>query len=308
MLIRLLAAATLAAPPVLSAQQPARPIINGGLPSVSPTGDAIAFLSNRSGTYDLYITSPDGAELLRITNTPANESAPYWTKDARVVFSTMQEGATMAETMAINKSTVYSVSSSAPQPVIIGTVAGRQPTISPDGKKLVYSSGQYPSMHIVESALDGSNVRQLSKTPSPQFNAVYSPDQTQIAFARSDSTRQLQVWVMNADGTGERQLTRFSADEGSPQWPAWSPDGSRLAIQSGKYNRNAPAENTAHIWVIDVKTGAATRLNAHTTPYLDETPSWFPDGKRIAFQSDRSGRMEVWVMNSDGSGARQVTK
>ena len=83
---------------------------------------------------------------------------------------------------------------------------------------------------------------------------------------------------------------------------------SRLAIQSGKYNRNAPAENTAHIWIIDLKSGAATRLSTHTTPYLDETPSWFPDGKRIAFQSDRSGRMEVWVMNSDGSGARQITK
>jgi len=57
-----------------------------------------------------------------------------------------------------------------------------------------------------------------------------------------------------------------------------------------------------------VKSGAVTRLNPHTTPYLDETPSWFPDGKRIAFQSDRSGRMEVWVMNADGTGAVQVTK
>jgi TolB protein len=57
-----------------------------------------------------------------------------------------------------------------------------------------------------------------------------------------------------------------------------------------------------------VKSGAATRLNPHASPYLDETPSWFPDGKRIAFQSDRSGRMEIWVMNTDGSGATQVTK
>ena len=73
-------------------------------------------------------------------------------------------------------------------------------------------------------------------------------------------------------------------------------------------NKNAPAENTAHIWVIDVKSGAATKLNPHSTPYLDETPSWFPDGKRIAFQSDRSGRMEIWTMNADGSGAVQVTK
>jgi TolB protein len=80
-----------------------------------------------------------------------------------------------------------------------------------------------------------------------------------------------------------------------------------LAIQSGKYSRNA-TENIAHIWIVEVKSGAVNRLNPHTTPYLDETPSWFPDGKRIAFQSDRSGRMEVWVMNADGTGSKQVTK
>lgn len=291
-------AALVVGPLALQSQQPNRPVINGGLPSVSPDGDAIAFISNRSGTYDVYATSADGSELLRITNTPANESAPIWTLDGRVVFSVWAD----------NASTLYAASSRNPQPAVIGTAAGRQPMISPDGKKLIYSSGQFPSMHLVESALDGSNVRTLTKVPSASFNAVYSPDQSRIAFARADSTRQLQVWVMNADGTGERQLTRFAAEDGSPQWPAWSPDGTRLAIQSGRYNRNAPAENTAHIWIVDVKTAAATRLNPHTTAYLDETPSWFPDGKRIAFQSDRSGRMEVWVMNADGTGAVQVTR
>ena len=282
----------------LGAQQPAPRVINGGLPSVSPAGDAIAFVSNRSGTYDVYVTTPDGSELMRITNTPENESAPFWTQDRRLVFSTW----------AANTSTVYAASSRNPTPLAIGTAAGRQPIISPDGKKLIYSSGQFPSMDLVEAALDGSNVRKLSKLPSASFNAVYSPDQTMIAFARADSTRQLQVWLMNADGSGERQLTRFATEEGSPQWPAWSPDGTKLAIQSGRYNRQMPSENTAHIWVVDVKSGATTRLNSHNAPYLDETPSWFPDGKRIAFQSDRSGRMEVWVMNADGTGAVQVTK
>ena len=298
MRLRFLVAACLTTATLANAQQPARPITNGGLPSVSPSGEAIAFISNRSGSYDVYVTSPDGGELMRITETAAPESAPFWTLDNRLVFSVWAD----------NASTVYSASSRSPVPTIIGKVSGRQPTISPDGKKVIYSSGQFPSLQIEEAALDGTGVRQISKTPSSQFNAVFSPDQKQIAFARSDSTRQLQVFVMNADGTGERQLTRFAADEGSPQWPAWSPDGSKLAIQSGKYNRNAPTENTAHIWVIDVKTAASTKLNAHATPYLDETPSWFPDGKRIAFQSDRSGRMEVWVMNADGTGAKQLTK
>lgn len=295
---RLLLALLLATAPILGAQQANRPVINGGLPSVSPHGDAIAFTSNRSGSFDVYVTTPDGVELRRLTNSPASESAPHWTADARVVFSVWMDSV----------STVYAASARSPEPKVIGKASGRSPTISPDGTRLLFSRGQFPSMLLVEAALDGSNVHELTRTPSAQFNAVYSPDQKQIAFARADSTRQLQVWVMNADGTGERQLTRFAAEDGSPQWPAWSPDGTRLAVQSGRYSRQAPTENVAHIWVIDLKSGAATRLNPHSTPYLDETPSWFSDGRRIAFQSDRSGRMEIWVMNADGTGATQVTR
>ena len=291
-------AALLFITPLVAAQQPAGPVMNGGLPSVSPRGDAIAFISNRDGTHDVYVTSPDGAQLMRITNSAARESAPFWTNDARVVFSVWAE----------NASTIYAASSGAPQPAVIGKFESRNLVVAPDGKSVLFGRGQYPALQLVSAALDGSNVRELTKTPSAMFNTVYSPDQKLIAFARADSTRQLQIWVMNADGSGERQLTHFKAEDGSPQWPAWSPDGTRLAVQSGKYSREKPAENTAHIWLVDVRSGVPTRLNAHEKAYLDETPSWFPDGKRIAFQSDRSGRMEIWVMNADGSGAVQVTR
>jgi TolB protein len=62
------------------------------------------------------------------------------------------------------------------------------------------------------------------------------------------------------------------------------------------------------IWIVDVATGRSVKIGEHATPYLDELPSWFPDGKRIAFQSDRTGRWEIWLMNVDGSGARQLTR
>jgi Tol biopolymer transport system component len=58
---------------------------------------------------------------------------------------------------------------------------------------------------------------------------------------------------------------------------------------------------------VDVKTGSAIKLAAHDKPLLDETPAWFPDGKRIAFQSDRSGRMAIWSMKVDGTELRQIT-
>ena len=54
--------------------------------------------------------------------------------------------------------------------------------------------------------------------------------------------------------------------------------------------------------------GNVHKLAPHTERYLDETPAWFPDAKRLAFQSNRTGRMEIWVMNADGTVPRQVTR
>jgi Tol biopolymer transport system component len=59
--------------------------------------------------------------------------------------------------------------------------------------------------------------------------------------------------------------------------------------------------------MIDLASGSARKLGEHDQAYLDETPSWFPDGQRIAFQSNRTGQMEIWVMNADGSYQREVT-
>jgi Tol biopolymer transport system component len=67
-------------------------------------------------------------------------------------------------------------------------------------------------------------------------------------------------------------------------------------------------DHTSHIWVADVAGGEARKLAAHAERYADEVPSWFADGAHIAFQSNRTGRMEIWVMNADGAGARQVTR
>ena len=71
--------------------------------------------------------------------------------------------------------------------------------------------------------------------------------------------------------------------------------------------KNAAAK-TARIWIVDAKTGAGKPIAAPDGAYADEVPYWFPDGKRIAFQSNRTGRHEIWVVNVDGSDARQITK
>lgn len=289
----------LAAP--LSAQSttpPARPApkpINGGLPSVSPDGKQIAFSARRDLTKpgEIFVINADGTSERRVAT---GSGMPYWVNKGTMLFYTGPNGTEAA---------LVDGARTQPAPMPPG---GRGFAPSPDGRSVVYSAGTPPQMDLVVSTIEGANPRAVVSGQGMVFNGTWSPDGKSIAYARVDSTRDMQMWIVNADGTGRRQITRFAGADGRPQWPSWSPDGKWIAVQSGAYNQQNPATNSAHIWLVNVETGEATKLASHDRPYLDETPSFFPDGKRIAFQSDRTGRMEVWVMNVDGTGARQVTR
>ena len=75
----------------------------------------------------------------------------------------------------------------------------------------------------------------------------------------------------------------------------WSPDGARIAFGS---LRRFP-----DVWVIDADGSDPFNVTAHLSE--DYSPSWSPNGKEIAFDSDRSGNFDIWVMSPDGTGLRQ---
>jgi TolB protein len=162
--------------------------------------------------------------------------------------------------------------------------------------------GPWTSTAIVVAKADGSDPRIVAGGRTTAWNPAWSPDSKRIAYTYGDSSRVLRVHLVDADGTGDRAVTHVAGEEGSAQVPAWSFDGQRLAIQVSNSR-----SHSGHIWIVDLEAGGAQKLAVHATPYLDEAPAWFPDGKHIAFQSNRSGRMEIWVMKDDGSGPLQVT-
>ncbi|MGH9398893.1 MAG: LpqB family beta-propeller domain-containing protein [Thermoanaerobaculia bacterium] len=266
---------------------------NGGSPAVSPDGSRIAFLSDRDGSTDLYVISADGGGEARLTRTPEAESQPDWSADGKEIRFTV---------FANDASRIFSIEPDGKNQRPLGTVPGRALRLSPDGKRALYWIGTWTAMKMFVSDLDGSKARQLTDGSGVVWGSRWSKDGKRIAFADNDSQGVLNVYVMNADGSDRQQVTHFAASDGRAQMPSWSPDGRTLAVQSsGK-------DQPGHIWVVDVSIGTARKLAAHDQPYMDEVPAWFPDAKRIAFQSNRTGRMEVWVMNVDGSGARQLTK
>jgi len=173
-----------------------------------------------------------------------------------------------------------------------------RPAWSPDGKRLAFVSdrhGLYAQIYTVDLAT-GLQVR-LTFSETSDYTPSWSSD-GRIAFRRltfdeESDEETSSVYVMNADGTGLRQLI---ADGEYHLSPAWSPDGSRIAFVGG-------GEDDAYIDVVNADGSGHVRL---TTDGFEYEPSWSPDGTRIVFVSWEDDTRDVWIMNADGSGRRKL--
>jgi Tol biopolymer transport system component len=186
------------------------------------------------------------------------------------------------------------------------------PSWSPDGSKIAFSGTEFdpsaskcalrvdydcPSdIYVMNS--DGSDLTRLTTSPGPDFQPVWSPDGTQVAFVavpRTGSADTL-IWVMNADGSGARPV---SSDVGGYEtWPAWSPDGSLIVFAAVRDGRDAiygVAPDGSGVHAIAAGSGV-------------DTPVWSPDGSLIAYTAvdPETGVSSLYTMRPDGSGRTLV--
>jgi len=283
---------------VWSSAVAAGPERHASLPAVSPDGRRIAFVSERDGgSSRVYVIGVDGRGERRLTRRDGEEHAPAWSRDGRsILFSFARGDSTVLAAVDLDGS----------HERMLAVVPGKSPVLAPDGTRIAWAEGSWTRNRIVVSALDGSARVALTDTSVAWYNLAWSPDGRRLAATRS-ANHEVQVWVMDADGTGARAVAIGAAGD-RPQWPAWSRDGKRLAIQVGGNLREDPQPGFSDLRVVDLASGRTRNLTVNRRAVLDETPSWLPDGKRLAFQSDRTGRFEVWTIRADGRDARQVTR
>jgi Tol biopolymer transport system component len=195
---------------------------------------------------------------------------------------------------------------------VLFAVAGCGSATPPPG--LVFVSTRDGDYAIYGVAAGGGHEHRLTKgrgdpsSPRGLFFATepsWSPDGRLVAFvSKRDGVSH--VYVMHADGTGVRRLTDASAEDSGP---TWSPDGRRIAFaREGALfvvpSAGGPAQR---LWVV----GADGRHDRQLTKLraLSGFPSWSPDGRRLAFQSNaQGGHFEIYSIALDGSGLRRETQ
>src|SRR5437870_3508530 len=164
----------------------------------------IAFMSDRDGNREIYLMRADGTGLVNLTNNPAQDEWPAWSPDgSKIAFITTRDG----------NPQIYVVNSDGSGSTRITSNPWQYftPVWSPDGTKIAFSGYDGSSQIYVVNA-DGSSVSRLTSIGSAS-SPVWSPDGSKIAFSGYDG-----IYVMNADGSGLRNLTNNPASDFAPAW------------------------------------------------------------------------------------------
>jgi TolB protein len=169
---------------------------------------------------------------------------------------------------------------------------------------IVFDSNRSGDYEIYTMRARGDGLRRLTTAPGVDADPTWSRDGRKILFTserdhpNADPAKiTSEIYVMNADGSGQTRLTTNEVEDWTPRW---SPNGKRIVFAS-------PGTQAGYDFDVYVMNADGSgRQDLTPGPGRDFTPAWSPNGQRIAFASNDGGNYDVYVMNADGTGVTKL--
>ena len=244
----------------------------------------LAFTSSRSGLPQIYVMNSDGSGVNRISSTVEAAMQPRWAPIGG--FVAFAGGDSLQHDIQI-----FVVSANGRNQVNLTQAPGTvnvDPSWSPDGSKIAFTSMRDGNSEIYLMNSDGSNPRRLTRNSSSDWKPRWFPGRDAISFL-SNRDGKYEIYVMNPDGSHQVAVTDPPHDVADY---AWSSDG-RLAFSS---SRTGNVDIYATVWI------SVGEIQLTSDSLNQRDPAWSPDGGKIAYMSFDG----IHVVGSDGSNDQWV--
>ncbi|MDH3457899.1 MAG: hypothetical protein OER90_13755 [Gemmatimonadota bacterium] len=280
----------------------------------APDGTKLIFQRTEGeGTCDQqYVINVDGSGMRQVSNGLGRTTCGYFYDSGnRIVYSsTLHAGDACPQPPDMSQGYVWglydfdvytSATDGSDLRKIFGTPGyDAEATLSPDGTRIVFTSTMDGDLEIYTMNVDGSDVRRLTHSVGYDGGPFFSHDGTMIVYRAShlDSPEavadyqallaqnlvrpsRMEIWVMNADGTNQRQVTNLG---GANFAPFFLPDNRRIIFSTNHHN---PRERNFDLYLVNLDGSGLTRVTTHGD--FDGFPMFSPDGKQLVFASNRHG-------------------